>query len=163
MNSLFELTNEMKALLDFGCEAEDQETFIQTLEPIITAIAEKADGYCSVLSHFESQTAMINAEIERLKARKETIEKNVDKMKKMLMYSLITTGRKEIKTDLHTIRVKKAGGKQAMEITGDVPKEYEKTTITVEPDKDKIRKELETGKKLEFAHLNERSSYLDIK
>ena len=153
MNSLFELTNEMKALLDFGCEAEDQETFIQTLEPIITAIAEKADGYCSVLSHFESQTAMINAEIE----------KNVDKMKKMLMYSLITTGRKEIKTDLHTIRVKKAGGKQAMEITGDVPKEYEKTTITVEPDKDKIRKELETGKKLEFAHLNERSSYLDIK
>ena len=163
MATLFELSNDMRDLLEFGCDPEEQETFLQTLEPYITAINEKADDYCTVLSHFEGQAAMIEKEVEALNRRKKAIEASVKKMKEMLLYSMVTTCRKEINTDLHSIKVRGNGGKQPLDITGEVPKEYEKTVITVEPDRDKIREALEKGVKLDFATLKERGKHLDIK
>ena len=161
--TLFELSNGMRDLLDYGCDPDETETFLQTLEPFITAINEKADDYCTVLSHFDGQVAMIDKEIEALTKRKKAIEVSVNKMKDMLLYSMVTTCRDEVKTDLHTIKVKNVGGKQAVEITGEVPKEYLKTVIEEKPDKDKIRESLEKGLKLDFAVLKERGKRLDIK
>lgn len=163
MPSLFELSNDMRDLLEFGCDPDEEETFLQTLEPIITAISEKADGYCAVMTHFKGQAEMISKEIEALTLRKKQIERSVDRMKEALLYSMNTTGRTEIKTDLHTIKVAKNGGKLPLEITGEVPKEFEKTTVLVEPDKDKIREALDKGEELGFAHLKERGTHLSIK
>lgn len=162
-SSLFSLTQECEELMAFGYTAEDYDTFCQTLEPIITAINEKADGYCAVISRFNGQVEMIKTEIERLTARKTAIENAVKRMKDALLYSMQVTERPEVKTDLHTIKVKNVGGKQAVEITGDVPKEYLKTVIEEKPDKDKIRESLEKGLKLDFAVLKERGKRLDIK
>lgn len=159
--SLFTLTNEYTALMDFGYTEDDYETFCQTLEPIITAIDEKADGYCAVISRFNGQAEMIKAEIERLTARKQAIENAVKRMKDALLSSMQTTQRSEIKTDLHTIKIAKNGGKQPMEITGEVPDSYNR--MTIEPDKDKIRAALESGEKLDFAVLKERGQHLNIK
>lgn len=161
--TLFELSNDMRDLLDFGCDPDEEEAFLQTLEPIITAIDEKADAYCNVLALMEGRENVIDAEIERLTAIKKRIKANRDRMKDALLYSLVTTCRNEIQTDFHKIKVVKNGGKLPMEITGEVPKEYEKTTVLVEPDKDKIRAALDEGKELDFAHLKERGSHLSIK
>ena len=70
------------------------------------------------------------------------------------------TGKTNFKTQLHTFRIQKNGGKRALTIDGEVPKEYTKT-IT-ENDTDKIRQALEDGKKLPFAHLEPQSESLRI-
>ena len=159
--SLFELTRDFEELMAFGYTEDDYVTFCQTLEPIVMAIDEKADGYCAVISRFNGQAEMIKAEMDRLSARKTAIDNAVKRMKEALLTSMQITGRSEIKTDLHTIKIAKNGGKAPLEITGDVPDSF--TKITIEPDKDKIRDALEKGEKLDFAELKERGVHLNIR
>ena len=68
---------------------------------------------------------------------------------------------RKITTDFHTFIVCKNGGKQPMEITGDVPDNYKR--VVYETDTEKIRKELEAGATLPFAHLEECGEHLRIK
>ena len=159
--SLFELAADCSALMDFGYTEEDREAFMDTLEPIVEAIDEKSDGYCAVISRFNGQVEMIKVEIERLTARKQTIENSVKRMKDALLYAMNATGRTEIRTDTHTIKIAGNGGKQPLEITGEVPDSF--TRITVEPDREKIRAALEEGKELDFAELKPRGVHLSIR
>lgn len=71
------------------------------------------------------------------------------------------TGKTKFTTDLFSFNVAKNGGKQALTITGEVPKQYTKAII--ENDTEKIRQALENGEKLDFAHLEERGESLRIK
>lgn len=70
------------------------------------------------------------------------------------------TGKTKFTTDLFTFRIQKNGGKRALTIDGEVPKEYTKTIV--ENDTDKIRQALESGKELSFAHLEPQSESLRI-
>lgn len=159
--TLMELTNDMRELLDFGCDPDEEEAFLQTLEPIVEAIDEKADSYCNVMALMEGREAVIDTEIKRLTALKKHIKASRERMESTLLYCLTATDRKEIQTDLHKIKVVKNGGKQPMEITGEVPDSFKR--IVYEDDKDKIREALENGETLEFAHLKERGAHLSIK
>lgn len=167
--SLYELTDDLRALMDFGYEPEEEEAFTDTLNAIMESIEDKADGYCAVINRFDFNIQMIKAEEERLKARREAIEHRIDRMKDSLKQALTAMKdsgieKPEIKTALHTIKLAGNGGKQPMEVNKDnVPKEYTKTTIVVEPDNDKIRKALEEGKKLNFAELKPRGTHISIK
>ena len=166
--SLYELTNDLQALLDFGFTEEDEEVFNDTLDGILAGIGDKSDGYCAVIDHFNTNVAMIKLEEDRLKARREAIENRVKKMKDRLQNALEVMeqgGTKaEIKTALHTIKLAGNGGVQPLNVDKDnVPEEYMKTIIEKKPDNDKIRKALEEGKKLDFAELLPRGRHISIK
>lgn len=167
--SLFELTDDFRALMDFGYEPEEEEAFTDTLNMIMESIEDKADGYCAVINRFDFNVQMIKAEEERLKVRKEAIERRIDRMKEALKQTLTVMKengieKSEIKTALHTIKLAGNGGKQPMEVNKEkVPKDFTKTTVIVEPDNDKIRKALEEGKELDFAELKPRGTHITIK
>lgn len=59
--SLYELTNDLNALLDLGYSEDDSEAFMDTLNGIMGGIQDKADGYCAVLSRFKGNVDMIKA------------------------------------------------------------------------------------------------------
>lgn len=164
--SLYELTNDLQALLDFGFTEEDEEVFNDTLDGILAGISDKSDGYVAVMDHFNSNIQMIKAEEARLKARREAIENRVAKMKDRLKDMLETLeqggGKAELKTALHTIKLAGNGGKQPMEVVEDkVPDSFKK--VVLETDKDKIRKALEAGETLDFAELKPRGRHITIK
>jgi hypothetical protein len=164
--SLYELTNDLNALLDLGYSEDDSEAFMDTLNGIMGGIQDKADGYCAVLSRFKSNVDMIKAEETRLKARREVVEHNIERMKEALQMALETMeegGMKpEIKTGLHTIKLAGNGGKQPMKVDEDnVPDNYK--VVIYQTDKEKIRKELESGKELEFAELLPRGRHISIR
>lgn len=175
--SLFTLTEELSEMFSMGypeiydndseeVKAEKEElqaAFDERISDLIEKIDNKADGYCSLITRFEGRAKTIEAEISRLMALKKSMDNAKKRMRESLLYCMQSTGRTCINTDLHTIKAVKNGGKQPMEITGNVPKEYEKTTVVVEPDKDKIRAALEKGEALDFALLKERGSHLSIK
>ena len=165
--SLFELTEDLEGLLQYGYDPEMEEAFNDTLEGIMGGIEDKADNYCAVLSHFDANIQMIKDEEARLKARREVIENNVKRMKEALKRTLETMEangmeKPEIKTALHTIKLAGNGGKQPMKVEEDkVPDNYK--VIVYQTDTEKIRKELESGTELSFAHLESRGRHISIK
>ena len=165
--SLFELTDDLRELMQFGYDPETEEAFMDTLDGIMGGIQDKADSYCSVLSHFDANVQMIKEEEARLKARREIIENSVKRMKEALKQTLETMEangieKPEIKTALHTIKLSGNGGKQPLKIEEDkVPDNYK--VIVYQTDTDKIRKELESGTDLSFAHLEPRGRHISIK
>lgn len=166
--SLYELTDDFKALMDFGYDAETEEAFLDTLDGILGGIQDKADGYCAVISRFNANVDMIKAEEARLKARREVIEHNVQRMKDALQMALETMEaggmeKPQIKTGLHTIKLAGNGGKQPLKVIEDkVPDSFKK--IILETDKEKIRAAIEAGENVsEFAELLPRGRHISIR
>lgn len=165
--SLYAQTEEYKELLDFGYTEEDEEAFMGTLETIKEGIAAKSDDYCAVIDRFSSNVQMIKAEEARLEARRKVIERNIDRMKealKMVLEAMEQGGidKPEIKTALHTIKLSGNGGKQPMKVIEEkVPDHFKR--IVFETDKEKIRRALEGGEKLDFAELLPRDRHVSIK
>lgn len=162
MDSLYDLTNDYLTLMEFAdsTDPDDEQVFLDTLEGLMGAVEAKADSYAAVISHMEAHEDLLQKEIDRLTAKKTAISNNKKRMKDSLQAAMIAMDQKTIKTDLHTFRVQKNGGKQPLDIFGDVPDKFQK--IVYEPDKDLIRKALESGEELEFAVLKERGEHLVI-
>ena len=164
MDSIFSLTEQARTLIDLAASAEDEDmqVFSDTLEAVLGEIEVKADAYAYVLTVLESQEEMVNKEIARLTNVVNRLKNAQNRMKSGLLETMDNLSTKEIKTDLHRFKCVSNGGLQPLVITSIVPDEYTKQKITVEPDKDKIRKALKDGKELDFAHLEERGRHLKI-
>ena len=163
MESLMNLTDEYKALLELGSstDPEEQQVFLDTLEGMTGIIQSKMDGYAFVLTQLDGRTKTIDGEIKRLQAWKQTIENNEKRMKEVLLTVMNEMNEKKIQTDLHTFTVCKNGGKQAVDIFAEVPDSFQR--VIYEPDTDKIRAALEDGLELSFAKLKERGEHVRIK
>ena len=119
MSTLYELTGDYLALLQMLEDTEDSQIVIDTLEGIEGEIEIKADNYARVMKCIEGDIAAVKAEIERLQARKKTMENNIDNLKKHLQYAMVTTGKTKFKTELFSFAVQKNGGKRP--VIWDVP------------------------------------------
>lgn len=164
MDTLYSLSDEYVQLMDLAIstDPEDEQAFSDTLEGLTAVINTKMDDYAVVMTHLKGRSDLIQAEIDRLKAMQQTIDNHEKRMKAALLYVMTEKlNQRKITTDFHTFTVCKNGGKQPMEITGDVPDNYKR--IVYETDNDKIRAALEAGETLPFAHLKERGEHLRIK
>ena len=164
MDTLYSLSAEYNALLELALsdDIDDEKAFADTLEGLTGCIEAKMDDYAVVMTHLSGRSDLIDKEINRLQAMKQTIDNHQKRMKAHLLRVMTDTLHEtKIKTDLHTFTVCRNGGKQPMEITGEVPDNYKR--IVYETDTEKIRAALESGEELTFAHLNERGTHLMIK
>lgn len=164
MDTLYSLSDEYVQLMDLAIstDPEDEQAFADTLEGLMAVISTKMDDYAVVMTHLNGRSDLIQAEIDRLKAMQQTIDNHEKRMKAALLSVMKEKlNQRKITTDFHTFTVCKNGGKQPMEITGDVPDNYKR--VVYETDTEKIRKELEAGATLPFAHLEERGEHLRIK
>lgn len=165
MNTLYDLTQDYKNLLDLAgsMDTDEIETFNNTLEAVLGEIEVKADDYAVVLAEIEGRINTVNREIGRLEAIESALSNTRRRMIDRLKMAMEDIGKKEIKTDLHRFKIVGNGGKQPLNIDeGCVPEEYTKTEVKQVPDKDKIRKTLESGEVLPFARLEDRGTRLKI-
>jgi hypothetical protein len=165
MNTLYDLTQDYRNLLDLAGSMDEDEiqAFNDTLEAVLGEIEVKADGYAVVLAEIEGRINTVNREIGRLEAIESALSNTRRRMIDRLKMAMEDIGKKEIKTDLHRFKIVGNGGKQPLDINEScVPEEYLKTEVKQVPDKDKIRKALESGECLTFAHLEDRGTHLKI-
>lgn len=162
METLYKLTNDFKELLDLAGSAdpEEQQIFNDTLEAVLGAIEVKADGYAVVMSEIEGRCNIISAEINRLKAIEDSLTATHKRMKDRLKNAMEEIGTTEIKTDLHKFKIVKNGGQLPLIIDGGVPENFKRIEYT--DDKEKIRKALDNGEALTFAHYGDRGTHLKI-
>lgn len=138
----------------------DEQMIFDTLESIEGEIEDKADNYAYIITEILNDANACKLEKDRLEKRQKSLENKAKNLKKNLMEIMKDTGKTNFKTQLHTFRIQKNGGKRALTIDGEVPVEYTKTII--ENDTDKIRQALEEGKELSFAHLEAQGESLRI-
>jgi uncharacterized small protein (DUF1192 family) len=165
MNTLYDLTQDYRNLLDLAGSMDEDEiqAFNDTLEAVLGEIEVKADGYAVVMAEIEGRINIVNKEIGRLEAIESALSNTRRRMIDRLKTAMEDIGKKEIKTDLHRFKIVGNGGKQPLDINEScVPEEYLKTEVKQVPDKDKIRKALESGECLTFAHLEDRGTHLKI-
>lgn len=159
--TLYDITGEYLQLLDYADSSEDEQLFLDTLESITGELEVKADNYGIVIDEINTRVGQFEKEIQRLTDRKTAMENAVKNMKKRLKDAMEMMNLNEVQTSHYKFKIQKNGGQQPMKITGEVPSNYKR--VVYEDDKDKIRKDLEEGKKLDFAELLERGTHLRIR
>lgn len=161
MSNLYKLNEAWQELANMLYQDDvDEQMILDTLESIEGEIEEKADNYAYIITEIQNDVNACKLEKDRLDKRQKSLENKVKNLKRNLMEIMKNTGKTNFKTQLHTFRIQKNGGKRALTIDGEVPDEYKKTII--ENDTDKIRQALEEGKNLPFAHLESQGESLRI-
>lgn len=160
MSSLYDIESDFLALYELATTEGDEQAFLDTLEALKGELEVKAGGYVHVIKQLEMEADECDKVIDAFKAKKATRTNNVKRMKEALMQAMDIAGVDKLPAGEYTLKIARNGGLQPL-VLGDVPDNYMK--VKLEPDTDKIRKALNDGEDLSFAHLEERGRHLNIK
>ena len=159
--SLYELKEQYNYLMDLLYDDEvDEQTLMDTLEGIEGEIEVKAENYAKIMRMLDEKAAFAKAEEDRLKKRRESLEKRSEWLKGRLYKTMKETGKTKFDTELFSFIIKKNGGVEKIDITGEVPAEFLKPGL---PDNTAIRKALKEGRELPFAKILPRGDHLEIR
>lgn len=165
MGTLFEITNEFQALYEFATTAElgelDEQAYADTMNGLIGELEIKSAGYVAVINQLDMEQKKAEELAKAFKEKADVRKNNIKRLKDALKWAMINTGQKEITAGDFTIKLQNNGGKAPLKITGAVPDNFKR--IIYEDDTELIRKRLEEGEELDFAHLEERGKHIVIK
>ena len=159
--NIFEIGNEYQNIIALieqnngDLSEELHEAYINTREELNN----KAKAYIYVIRNKENHITNIETEIERLRDMKKQTEKEIDRIKNYLSLAVDHFGNFE--TGLHKISNRLS---KSVEVTdcNQLPKEYIKEKIELVPDKNAIKKAIESGADIPGALLVTKSN-LQIK
>lgn len=159
--TLYDIQGEYLALYDLATAEDDEQAFLDTLECLHGELAVKGEGYAKVIKQLEMEADECDKVIEAFTRKRELRKNHVKKMKEAYLEAMGIAGLDEIQAGAYKIKVKGNGGKAPLIITGDVPDNFMK--IKYEPDNELIRKAIESGDDVGFAHLAPRGKHIEIK
>ena len=94
--TLYELTEEARELQDM-IEEYPPETFSDTIESLQLMIEDKADSYAAVNQNITNEIAALKAEEERLRARRNALERNQIRLCKAIKDAMNALDKTKIK------------------------------------------------------------------
>lgn len=162
MGTLFQIAGEFEELYSLATQEQlDEDLFNGTLEALTGELEVKGAGYVAVINQLDMEAKKAKELADAFKLKADARLNAIGRMKDALKIAMDRIGTDNIDTGDFTIKLQKNGGKQPMIVDGEVPNDFLK--VIYEPDKEKIRKVLEEGSKLDFAHLEERGKHIVIK
>ena len=166
MASLYELTENFLEVKEMLYDEEiETETALNTSDCINCMFEEKADNYAKIVQCMYGDIAIMDKEIKRLTKRKKMFENRSKDLIEHLKQCMELTGKTKFKTALYSFSIQKNGSVKPLQIdvdVNDIPTEY-LIPQPPKPDTNAIRKALEEGATLHFAHLEERGTSLRIR
>lgn len=160
-STLFDLKEQFRALYELAISEDDEQAFLDTLEALKGELEVKAGGYVHVIKQLEMEVNGCDNVLDEFQKKKSRRVNGIKRMKEALMEAMDAAGVDSIPAGEYTLKIAKNGGLQPLKIDGVVPDNFKK--IIYEDDKDLIRKALNDGEELSFAHLEERGRHLNIK
>lgn len=164
MASLYELTKEYLELQSVLESGEDIFTDFAEFVETDAAFEAKAENYAKIIRNFEGEIDALKAEEKRLKDKRGTLEKAVEKLKKSLETAMIVTNKRKFKKGVFAFSIQKNGG--ALPVIVDVDTSVlpdDLVIITEKPDLKAIANYIEETGDITWAHFGERGESLRIK
>lgn len=159
MPSLYELTQDVMYLQRMLEDGDiDEQTYKDSVESM--CVDGKMENICKVIRNLEAQASAYKAEIDRMSARKKTLENSVQRLKDSMLTYLVATNEAKVQSDLFTVSVGKSKSVHVWDETL-LPEEY----LTFQPakvNKAAISKALKEGEEVAGAELVE-NQFLSIR
>lgn len=162
---MYRMTNAYNELLQLLYDNEaDEQTVIDTLDSIESALEDKADCIASMMNGLQNDIDGLKKEIDRLQERKKTLENSKNRLKCYIEAAMRATGKTKFKTMLFTYGLRKSGSRSlVLDVQPDeLPPSLQK--ITIEADNSAIRELMKKDNTdtCRYAHLAPASEYLRI-
>jgi hypothetical protein len=161
--TLYDLTDELMELLQL---AEDPDTDPEALEGSLESVSglfeDKADGYAKIIRQLNAEAEMVDAEIKRMKTKKDALKKNAERIKMSLQAAMIATEKRKFKTPFFTFSIRKNPDKVVMDVDDiwKIPEHYLRYKDP-EVNSDAIKKAIKAGEDLSgIAHLESTESLI---
>ena len=163
MARLFDLVGEYNDLYDLMTDPEiDEDMLLDTLEGLEGEIEVKAEGYLNVMDRISMEITACEKQVDEWTQRLKVRQNRLKSLKARIVAAMESINMKELNAGDRIFKLQTNGGVQPMEVDKEnVPDSYQR--IIYEPDMVKIRKALEDGTELSFAHLEPRGKHLRIK
>ncbi len=168
--TLLDITEDLQALDDLLTEAGGDVTGIETtvdawLAELEQDLKGKVDNYAALITAMNARAEVRKAEADRLYHRSKVDINNARFLRDRLKCALEQRGISKLETARYKVGVSKVGGAAPVIIPdlNAVPADFIRVTELREPDKDAIRKALESGKEVSGATLGVRGTYLSVR
>lgn len=161
MDSLYEIAEQYQQIAAMIAEAaetgEDIEVLNDTLDAVAGEFEMKAENIASIIKNnelkiaeFAARREVFEKEAETIKSKEKALENANDRLKKYLCDGMIAVGKPKFKTDKFSFWTKASTPKVV--VTDVVPMDYLKMPEP-KPDLTAIKKAIEGGEEIGFAHL----------
>ena len=154
--TLYEMTEAQKELYELMTSGEiDEEVYADTLEGI--GIPEKIEGYCVVDNELSGDLDKIESEIERLTAKKKSIENNIKRLRARLGDCLLSMDTTKYSAGTYTV-YRRETQQVIIDDPQEIPAEFMKTKVSEAPNKALIKERIKSGEEIAGAHLQANQS-----
>lgn len=109
------------------------------------------------LFELDSEAQQIDAQIKRLKARKDSMKRRAETLKNLMLDAMTSTGLKKVSDPLVTVYLRKSTATIVDEMDV-LPKDLLRVKVETSPDLVAIGKKLKAGEVVPGAHLEERQN-----
>ena len=162
--NLYELTDQYLMLMEMGEDPDvDRQTFLDTMESIEGDYTDKLEGYGKVIRSFSATAEALRKEAAELTAKAQRMEKRAQDMKEAVKSSMMLTGRRKVNAGIFTFSIRENAPSVVLDepYIENIPEDYLRYKDP-DVDRQKIKKAIEAGEDITWAHL-ERSKSLIIK
>ncbi len=157
---LYELTG---ALADLSSMDLNDEAVQNSLEAIHGDFNDKAIAIIKLTENMTADTTAIDAEIDRLKARKQVIENRKKSLREYLLHNMEACNITKIECPLFTASLRKGVESVEIEDQSKLPDEFVTVEVVTKPDKNLIKAKLKAGEDVPGATLKRGATTLTIK
>lgn len=159
--TLYQCTADVQAALDYYFDSETERE--DTLEAVIGQFEVKAQSVIAYIKNQEITEKMLDEHIKQMTGKLKAAKARNQSLKDYLARNMQAAGITEIKADDGTFKASFRKSK-AVEILDEaqIPAEFMRETVKIEPDKTAIRKAIESGQEVAGAKIEERQN-LQIK
>ena len=158
MATMYELTADYMTVLNMATDGETPpDAIADTLEAIGGEIEIKAENSAVIMQELTAESEKLKNEIDRLTARKKSLETNVAAIKERIFDAMKTTGKEKFKTTLFSFSIGKNPAKLVIDDAEKIPRKY----LIPQPakiDNAKLKEDLKAGKVCSYAHLEQGES-----
>lgn len=164
MAHLYEITDNLRGLSSIDAEDEGMALAIRdTMQAVQGEFDEKAKAVAAVILNMDSDAEAIQAEIDRLAARKKAIANRQDGIKNYLRENMEACGISKITHPLFSITLAKGREVAIIDNPSVIPDELMYVKTEMRPEKAEILRLLKEGKEVPGAHMERSQSSIRIK
>ncbi|MBO6258857.1 MAG: siphovirus Gp157 family protein [Succinivibrio sp.] len=156
---LYEIPDEYRKVLE-GVQVDEETGEILGTDALVEFAGDLNETIKNTglyLFELDSEAQQIDAQIKRLKARKDDMKRRADTLKNLMLDAMTSTGLKKVSDPLVTVYLRKSTATivDNMEL---IPKDLLRVKVEKSPDLVAISKTIKSGIEVPGAHLEERQN-----